>query len=131
MNKLAKLGSYLTPKYPNYKSLSYIGSLHKCERGEEWRYRWTNNHTTLHSKFHIANHIPPTTHPTNRLLSFDCYMFSQTIQCWTGHAHIGEYYQCFVPNEEQDCHCRKLLQTQNHLLFECKTHYQHQCLLGT
>src|SRR5260370_13847922 len=28
-NELAKSASHLTPKHPNYKSLSYLGSLHK------------------------------------------------------------------------------------------------------
>ena len=130
-DKLAKSGSYLTPMKPNYKSLSYLGSLHKHKIGEEWRHRWANNYTTLCSKFHIANHIPPTTHPTNRFLTLDQCMFSWTIQCRTGHTHIGEYYQWFVPNEEQECHCRKTLQTQNHLLFKCKAHQWHWHLLGT
>ncbi len=130
-DKLAKSGSYLTPMKPNYKSLSYLGSLHKHKIGEEWRHRWANNYTTLCSKFHITNHIPPTTHPMNRFLTLDQCTFSQTIQCCTGHTHIGEYYQQFVPNEEQECHCRKTLQTQNHLLFKCKAHQWHWCLLGT
>jgi len=54
-DELAKSGSFLIPKKPNYKSLSYVGSLHKCEIGEEWLHRWTNSHTSLCSKFHIAN----------------------------------------------------------------------------
>ena len=129
-DKLAKSGSYLIPKKPNYKSLSYIGSLHKCEIGEEWLHRWTNSHTSLWSKFHIANHIPPCTKPSKRFLMLDHHMFSHTIQCWTGHTHIREYYQCFIPNKTQQCHCSETLQTWNHVLFNCKSHFQHRHLLG-
>ena len=46
-DELAKSGSFLIPKNPIYKSLSYIGSLHKCEISEEWLHRWTNSYTTL------------------------------------------------------------------------------------
>src|SRR5260370_30912263 len=110
-DELAKSGSHLTPKYPNYKSLLYLGSLHKQEIGEEWLHRWTNSHTTLCSKFHVANRIPPSTRPTDRFLRLDQPTFSQTIQCCTGHAHIGKYYRCFIPSETQYCHCSEILQT--------------------
>src|SRR5260221_12301607 len=49
----------------------------------------------------------------------------------TGHAHIGEYYCQFVPSENQMCHCSDTLQTRQHTLFECKTHYCHRHILGT
>ena len=130
-DELAKSGSHLIPKHPNYKLISYIGSLHKCEIGEEWIHRWTNSHTTLRSNFHTANHIPPCTRPTVRLLMLDCHTFSHTIQCCTGHTHIREYYKHFVPSKTQECHCSEILQTCGHLLFECKTHFRHRHLLGT
>ncbi len=102
---LAKSGSHLIPKKQNYKSLSYIGSLHKHEIGKEWLHRWTNTHMTLKSKFHTANCIPPCTKPTVWFLTLDHCTFSHTIQCHMGHTHIGEYYRCFVPSELHHCHC--------------------------
>src|SRR5258708_169523 len=44
---LAKSGSCSQHKKPDYKSTSYIGSPHKCEIGEEWTHRWTNQLSTL------------------------------------------------------------------------------------
>ena len=128
---LAKSGSQLTNKIPDYKSLSYVGSLQKCEIGEEWRHRWANQHTTLQSNFHIANCIPPSTKPTKRLTRLDWHMFSQTLQCHTGHAHISEYYHQFVPSKVLNCHCSDILQTRHHILYECKTHQWHCYLLST
>src|SRR5258708_26149070 len=81
-----------TGHYTIYKSLSYIGSLHKCKIGEEWRHRWTNQHTTLCSNFHVANHIPLSTKPIVRLMKLDHHTFSWTLQCHTGHHHIRDYY---------------------------------------
>src|SRR5258708_37276165 len=57
-------------------------------------------------------------------------MFSHTLQCQTGHTHIGDYYRCFVPSEKQNCHCSEMLQTWSHILFECKTHRHHCHILG-
>ncbi len=110
-DELAKSGSHLTPMKPNYKSLLYIGSLQKREISEVWLHRWMNNHTTLRSKFHIANRIPPHMKPTDRFIKLDHRMFSRTMQCCTGHAHIGEYYRRFVPSEAQHCNCSETLQT--------------------
>ena len=100
---LAKSGPHITHKKPGYKSLSYVGSLHKCEIGEEWRHRWTNQNSTLRSKFHVANCIPPSTKPTDRFVRLDRRTFSHTLQCHTGYAHI---------------------------LFECGNHARHRHILG-
>ena len=128
---LAKSGSRSHQKIPDYKSLSYIGSLNKHEIGEEWVHRWANHPSTLRSKFHIANRIPPSTKPTTRFIKLDRRTFSRTLQCRTGHAHIGEYYRRFVPSERQICHCSNTLQTRHHILFECKTHFRHRHILDT
>ncbi len=108
---LAKSSSWSQHKKSDYKSLSYIGSLHKCEIGEEWTHRWTNQPSTLCSNFHITNHIPPSTKPTTRFTRMDHCTFSWTLQCCTGHAHIGEYYCQFILSENQKCHCSDTLQT--------------------
>jgi len=115
----------------DYKSLSYISSLHKREIGEEWKHRWTNQPSTLRSKFHIANRIPPSTKPTKRFITLDRRTFSRTLQCRTGHAHIGDYYRRFVPSENQSCQCSDTLQTRTHILYECKIHFRYRHILGT
>src|SRR5258705_9615773 len=66
-------------KNSDYKSLLYISSLHKHEIGEEWTHRWTNQLSTLCSKFHIANCIPPSTKPTKRFITLDRCTFSWTL----------------------------------------------------
>ena len=131
VDQLAKSGSQLTHKIPTYKSLSYVGSLQKCEIGEEWRHRWSNHDSTLRSNFHITNCIPPSTKPTARLTRLDWHTFSWTLQCCTGHMHIGEYYCRFVPSEEQSCHCSDTLQSRHHILYKCKTHRCYCYLLST
>src|SRR5260370_35374233 len=57
-------------------------------------------------------------------------MFSRLIQCQTGHAHTGKYYRHFVPTEETSCPCGAVLQTQQHVTLECKTHEWHRHVLG-
>ena len=130
-DKLAKSGSHLIPKHPNYKSLLYLGSRNKHNIGKEWLHRWTNSHMTLRSKFHITNCIPPHTRPTDRFVRLDHCTFSRILQCHTGHAQIREYYKWFIPNEEQNCHCSETLQTWGHILLDCKNHSHHHHLLGT
>src|SRR5258705_10280126 len=98
-------------KDTDYKSLSYISSLHKCKIGEEWTHRWTNQLSTLCSKFRVANCIPLSTKPTKRFITLGQHTFSQTLQCHTGHVHIGEYYCLFVLDKNQMCHCSDILQT--------------------
>ena len=87
--------------------------------------------SSLRSQFHIADRIPPSTKPTERMRTLDRLTFSRIIQCRTGHAHIGEYYQRFVPSEDKNCQCRNTLQTREHVLFHCKAHKKHRHHLGT
>ena len=70
-DQLAKSGSRMTQNNIVHKSLSYLGGLHKQEIGKEWQHRWTNHHTTLWSKFHVTNRIPPSTKPTKRFTMLD------------------------------------------------------------
>ena len=132
-DSLAKSSSRMRMYHRNtdYKSLSYISSLHKCKIGKEWTHRWTNQPSTLCSKFHVANHIPPSTKPTKRFITLDRHTFSLTLQCWTGHTHIGKYYCWFIPSENQSCHCSDTLQMRTHTLYECKTHFWYCHILGT
>src|SRR5258708_3503100 len=80
-DSLAKSSSRMYHRNTDYKSLSYISSLHKCEIGKEWTHRWTNQPPTLCSKFHVTNHIPLSMRPTKRFITLDRCMFSHTLQC--------------------------------------------------
>ena len=60
----------------------------------------------------------------------DCKTFSHLIQCRTGHAHIGDYYQQFIPSETQNCACGATIQTRFHVLKECRRNSKHRHLLG-
>src|SRR5258708_9034487 len=46
-DKLAKFSSHMPNNTPVYKTLLYLGTLHKCEIGEEWQHRWTIHQSTL------------------------------------------------------------------------------------
>ena len=128
-DNLAKCGAHTCPINLSYRSLS-IGSVQKCKIREEWRCRWTISQSSLWSNFHVADHIPPTTKPTKRMRTLNQLTFSRTIQCRSGHAHIREYYQGFVPSEDKHCHCKDMLQTREHILFHCRAHRRHCHLLG-
>jgi hypothetical protein len=41
------------------------------------------------------------------------------IQCLTGHAHIGSYYDYMSIDEPTSCPCGEILQTRIHLILEC------------
>src|SRR5258708_14693330 len=110
-DSLAKSGSRMYHRNTDYKSLSYISSIHKRNICEEWTHRWTNQPSTLCSKFHVTNRIPLSMRPTKRVITLDRHTFSQTLQCQTGHTHISKYYCHFVPSKNQSCHCSDTLQT--------------------
>jgi len=125
-DKLAKSALLLNPMNPNYRTQAFVGTLHKRELLEEWRFRWMNTPNPIRSGFHPANRIPPTLKPTERFNQTDCQMFSRLIQCRTGHTHIGEYYKKFVPTKNMGCTCRTTTQTHEHIIKQCKRHTQHR-----
>ncbi|KAF9509918.1 hypothetical protein BS47DRAFT_1275083, partial [Hydnum rufescens UP504] len=45
--------------------------------------------------------------------------FSRLVQCRTGHAFIGQYYERFVPDESATCCCGERLETRTHILQDC------------
>ena len=71
VDRLAKLGSKLTPEKPNYKTQSYITALHKCELLEMWKHKWSNTLNPPSTWFQPANRIPPSLKPMERFLSTD------------------------------------------------------------
>jgi hypothetical protein len=61
-------------------------------------------------------------------------LFGRLTQASTGHGYLGEYYQCFVPDETPWCFCtdevyHPTLQTRKHIIFECDHYAQHRPLI--
>jgi len=121
VDKLAKSALLKTPMNPNYKTQAYVGTLHKRELLEEWRFRWMNTPNATQSGFHLANRLPLTLKPTERFTQTDCQTFSRLVQCQTGHAHISKYYKSIL-TKSMGCPCRTTIQTCEHLLKQCKNH---------
>ena len=121
-DKLAKSASLQNPTNPNYKTQAYMGTLHKRELLEEWRFRWMNTLNPPQSGFHLANRIPLTLKTTERFNQTDCQTFSRLVQCQTGHVHIGEYYKKFILTKSTGCTCGTTVQTHKHVIKQCKNH---------
>ncbi|KAF8299656.1 hypothetical protein DL93DRAFT_2030740, partial [Clavulina sp. PMI_390] len=75
-----------------------------------------------------ANHLPPRIQPSKRLVNLPPRPFACLIQCCTGHAHIGSYYDYFHIPEPHACPCGTF-QTHNHILLNCPLHNRHHHLL--
>ncbi|PBK80462.1 hypothetical protein ARMGADRAFT_949655, partial [Armillaria gallica] len=55
--------------------------------------------------------------------------FGRLIQCRTGHAHVGEYYELFNIPEATDCECGERLQTREHIIRTCPRYSGYQQIL--
>lgn len=82
------------------------------------------------SDFLESNKLAPQLTPTARFEELNQATFSRTLQCRTGHAHIGANYRRFLPDEPTECPCGEEFQTREHILLECERHTVHRRLLG-
>ena len=77
------------------------------------------------SAFLQANRFAPALKPHKHFTHTCCSIYGQLIQCHTGHAFMGEYYNKHVPTEDRTCPCGDPLQSRDHILTACPT-YENQ-----
>jgi hypothetical protein len=114
-----------TPDNPHHSSAAFDINARRQHTREQWIHRWQNRPITHRSDFHTADRIPPTTRPTRRFKTLDRKLFSRSIQCRTGHAHIGSYYEYFNIEEPYRCSCGAF-ETRNHIMLDCIKHETHR-----
>jgi len=56
-------------------------------------------------------------------------IYGRLVQCRTGHAFMGEYYNKHIPTEDRSCPCGEPLQSRDHILATCPTYENHRQLL--
>jgi ribonuclease HI len=128
-DQLAKQGAMKTPDNPHYSSAAFDINARRQHTREQWIHRWQSRPITHRSDFHTADRIPPTTRPTRRFKTLDRKLFSRSIQCRTGHAHIGSYYEYFNIEEPYRCACGTF-ETRNHIILDCVKYETHRPNLG-
>lgn len=127
---LAKRGSAKVPIRADYSTAAFAGNLCKKALRESWTLAWRAESETRHrSDYSDANRIPPSIKPSKHFRSLSRKTFSRVLQCRTGHAHIGEYYDYFSIDAPHACACGANYQTRRHILLECEQHEQHRHLL--
>jgi hypothetical protein len=128
---LAKRGSRDAPVRRGFTSAAFSGNLARRGLGEKWRQIWEIEKALRpRADFHAANKIPPTIRPKKLFHELDRKTFSRIVQCRTGHAHIGSYYDYFDIDEPRSCGCGLDYQTRNHILTDCEQYEAHRHLLA-
>jgi ribonuclease HI len=130
-DKLAKCGASDQPNTPGLISAAFASNTYKRELRERWQRKWnarpsSNNMTD----FSIANTHAPTTQPSKHFHKLKRKTFSRVIQCRTGHAHLGSYYQHMGIDEPFSCPCGAQVQSRSHVLLDCVRHITHRHLLA-
>ncbi|KAL4080593.1 hypothetical protein J3A83DRAFT_4083764, partial [Scleroderma citrinum] len=63
--------------------------------------------------------LPITLHPPEHFATTSREVYSQLIQCCTGHTFLGEYYTEFIPSWDVSCRCGHNIQPHSHILVNC------------
>jgi hypothetical protein len=82
----------------------------------EWVGRWSD--TGPSGGFALADRWKPSFKPSPWFEKLPRELYGRVTQCWTGHAHIGDYYRRFNLPEETLCRTGGVLQTREHVLVE-------------
>ena len=105
-------------------SLSYEKAQARHHLVESWTTEW---HKQLQrpSAFLQANRFAPSLKPREHFILTPRNTYGRLIQCRTGHAFLGEYYNKHVPTEDRSCPCGEPIQTRDHVLASCPA-YENQ-----
>lgn len=126
---LARRGSSEEPTCIGYATAAFVLNTHRKTLRDSWQHAWeADPNRQRRSDFRTANHIPPSINPTEHFVSPSRKTFSPLMQCRTGYAHIGSYYNYFEIPEPMLCGCGAF-QTRNHILLYCTIHTEHHQLL--
>ena len=102
---------------------------------QRWRRQWRlakHERTGTHrgNLYSVADRFEPNLKPQPHFRNIlSRHVYGLTLQCRTGHAFMGEYYQRFVPTEPIGCPCGASLQTRKHILLDCPRYDSHRHLL--
>jgi hypothetical protein len=130
-DNLAKRGASGQPIAPRHISAAFASNTYKRELRERWQGIWNARPISNNMfDFSIANTRAPTTQPSKHFRELKRKTFSRVIQCQTGHAHLGSYYQHMGIVEPVSCPCRARIQSRLHILLDCKSHTTHRHLLA-
>ncbi|KAF9509904.1 hypothetical protein BS47DRAFT_1487704 [Hydnum rufescens UP504] len=103
---LARSGSLLPSVYPFSASNAYVSNLNNQRLLKDWQLRWANDPPQNRPiEYSICNVNPPLLRLSKLFKSLSRKSFSGLVQCRTGHAFIGQYYERFVPDESATCCC--------------------------
>jgi len=120
-DRLAKRGCSDAPARPGYTTAAFAGNICRRALRDRWHNAWEQD--TNRADFSIANKLAPAINPPKRFKELDRKLFSRVLQCRTGHAHIGSYYDYFAIDEPRSCICGIAFQTREHILTSC-TYYE-------
>lgn len=97
---------------------------------EQWQRSKREDQVRRGNLYSAANRFEPSLQPQEHFRAITNRMvYGLVLQCRTGHAFMGEYYQRFVPTEPVGCPCGIALQTRQHILLHCPRYDAHRYLL--
>jgi ribonuclease HI len=122
---LAKRGAEMWA--PDAPTLTHAKRITKEKAMTAWTADWAA--TRRAGKFGAANNFPPTLKPHDHFTSTSREVYGRLVQCRTGHAFIGEYYDRFVPTKRTKCRCGAPFQTREHIIRRCTLYAAHRHIL--
>ena len=98
----------------------------KARALQQWTAAWKEQPPGVW--FSPADRLPPGLRPQLHFykLGSTRRLFGLVLQCRTGHAFTGEYYNRFVPTEATACPCGAGFQTRQHVLRDCVRYDVHR-----
>ena len=124
---LAKAATEIAVEDPPI-SLSYEKAQARLQLVESWTTAWLRQ-LQQPSAFLQANRFPPSLKPNEHFTLTPRNTYGRLIQCRTGHAFLGEYYNKHVPTEDRSCPCGEPIQTRDHILASCPAYENHRNIL--
>ncbi|PCH36543.1 hypothetical protein WOLCODRAFT_82526 [Wolfiporia cocos MD-104 SS10] len=90
---------------------------------QHWQQEWVSKNCINSSRYALTTLPTYTLHLVLQKFTETRHIQSHLLQCITGHAFMGKYYQRFIPNESPLCPCdNTTIQTRRHVLLHCPIH---------
>jgi hypothetical protein len=115
----AKAGRTLPSCLPWEATVSFRHRTMKEEALERWTAVWRAHPTGHRSLYHPADRFLPSLTPSWQMRTLPRRLFGLVLQCRTGHAFMGEFYERHSIDEPVECPCGAQFQTREHILVEC------------
>lgn len=108
-DRMAKAAARSSSDRPKLPTCSYLLHVAKESLLGSWKTAWLRS--SAQGNFAPANRLPPSLKPRKHFALTNRELYGRLVQCRTGHAFLGEYYQRFVPSEDPTCPCGATVQT--------------------